>query len=87
MRKRMLQGLDALFRKYVPFVAGLWAALVVLDLVLVFVVFPSTRGSMWYGLAGTTVGCIIGMISIGILKALFHKSVIRGLDQQKGSNA
>ncbi len=87
MRKRMLQGLDALFRKYVLFVAALWAVFIVLDLVLAFVVFPSTRGSIWYGLAGTSVGCIVGMVSIGVLKMLFHKRVIRGLEHQKGSSA
>ncbi len=87
MRKRMLQGLDALFRKYVPFVAALWVALIGLDLLLAFVVFPSTRGSIWYGLVGTTGGCAIGVVLIGILKILFHKRVMRGLDHQKGSSA
>ena len=87
MRKRMLQGLDALFRKFVPFVAVLWAVFIMLHLVLILVVFPSTRGRIWYGLAGTTVGCIISMVSIGILKALFHNKVIRVLDRQKGSSA
>jgi hypothetical protein len=87
MRKRILQGLDEVFRKYVPFVAALWAAFVVLDLVLAFVVFPSTRGSIWNALAGTTVACIIGMVSIRTLKAFFHKRVMRALESQKGSSA
>ena len=87
MRKRMLQGLDSFFCKYVWFIATLWIAMVLLHLIFAFVVFPSTRGSIWYGLAGTTVGCIIGLVSIGVLKALFHRKVIRALDSQKGSGA
>jgi len=87
MRKGMLQGLDTLFRKYVPFVALLWAIFIGLDLLFAFVVFPSTRVSIWYGLAGTTAGCSIGFVSIGILKVLFHKRVMRELATRKGSSA
>ena len=87
MRKRMLQGLDTLFRKYVPLVLVLWGIFIGLDLLFGFVVFPSTRVSIWYALAGTTVGCGIGFVSIGILKVLFHKAVMRGLAAQKGSSA
>jgi hypothetical protein len=87
MRKRMLQGLDTLFRNYVPFVAVVWLLLMGLNLLFAFVVFPSARAGIWYGLAGTTVGCIIGAVPIGILKVLFHKRVMRGLVNQKGSIA
>jgi hypothetical protein len=87
MRKRMLQGLQLLFRRYIPFVAVVWLALILIDVFLAVVVFPSPRGGLWSGIAGTTVGCLIGMVFIGILKSLFHGRVARALDEEKGSHA
>jgi hypothetical protein len=59
-----------------------------LNLFLGFVVFPSGRkGNLWPSLGGTTGGCIIVLVIVAILKAVFHKRVIRALNVQKGPDA
>ena len=87
MRRRLLQGLNAFFKTYVLFIVMLWSFWILLDLVLGFVVFPTAKGGIWYIGLGGTLGCAIGFVGIGILKAFFHKRVIQSLDNQKGSDA
>jgi hypothetical protein len=42
---------------------------------------------MWYIGLGGTLGCLLGLFAVAILKAIFHKRVIQALDRQKGANA
>jgi len=83
----MLQGLDGLFRNYVPLFAVVWVAGIPVHFAVLVVLLPRARGRFWYGLAAWTVGCLIPMVLVGILKALFNQRVLRALGRQKGSGA
>ena len=83
----MLQGLDGLFRNYVPLFAVVWVAGIPVHFAVLVVLLPWARGSFWYGLAAWTVACLIPMVLVGILKALFNERVLRALGSQKGSSA
>ena len=87
MRRRMLQALDGLFRNYVPFFAVVWVVGIPVHFVVLVVLLPWARGSLWYGLAAWTVGCSICVVLVGILKALFHGRVVRALGYQRGLRA
>jgi hypothetical protein len=87
MRSRLLQGVHVLFAKYVRLIGALWLFWLLVDIVLGLVVFPDARSGVWHVGLGGTIGCAIGMASVGILKAIFHKRVIQALDTQKGPNA
>jgi hypothetical protein len=87
MRDRMLQNLDWFFRHYLGFVAALWVLWLALDLTLGLLVFPSASGGIWYIGLGGSAGCVLSLILICVVKALFHKRVIRAIESRKGSNA
>jgi hypothetical protein len=83
MRKLILEGIDRFFRAYVSTCVKVWLAFMVLDLMLAFVI-PSGGGSIWYPLAGTTGGAVIALLVTAVLKAAFHRKVMRALDNQRG---
>lgn len=87
MRNQMFHRIDAFFRHYLKFCAAMWVFYVLFHLVMALVVFPTIKSLIWYGLAGATIGCIAAMVLFGLLKALFHKKVLRALAAQKGPNA
>ena len=88
MRKQTLQTFDKIFRTYVRSTAVVWFGLMLLNLILGFVVFPSGReNNLWLALGGTTAGWIIVLFIVAVLKALFHKRVIQALAVQEGSDA
>lgn len=88
MRKQALQSLEKIFRTYVRTTAIMWLGLMLLNLLLAFVIFPSGRdGNLWPALGGTTGGCIIVLLVVAALKSVFHKRVIRALEDRKGSDA
>jgi hypothetical protein len=87
MRNRLLQGVHRFFTSYVWMIAGLWLFLMVTNIILGFVVFSEARGGTWYFMLGGTLGCVIGMIAVTILKLVFHKRVIRALETQNDSSA
>jgi hypothetical protein len=88
MHRQTLQTLDKIFRRYLRTIAIVWAGFMLLNLFLAFVVFPSGRdGNLWPALGGTTGGCIVVLLIVALLKAVFHKRVVRALNAQKGSGA
>jgi uncharacterized membrane protein len=88
MRKQTLQTVDKIFRTYVRATAIVWVGFMLLNLILAFVFFPSARdNNLWPALGGTTGGFIIVLLVVAVLKAVFHKRVIRALGDQRGSDA
>src|ERR1039457_3093969 len=87
MRNRLLHGVHAFFTNYVWMVLAIWVFWILLDVILGVVVFPEHQGGMWYIGLGGTLGCLLGLFAVAILKAIFHKRVIQVLDRQKGANA
>lgn len=63
----------------------MWLLCLLFHLLMAFVLFPTTRGSIGYGLAGSTLGGIAGIALIGLLKALFHKRVVSALARREES--
>lgn len=88
MRKQTLQAFDKIFQTYVRSTAIVWLGLMLLNLILAFVIFPSARqNNLWPALGGTTVGWIIVLLIVAALKALFHRRVMQALRDKKGPNA
>ena len=79
MRNRILQRAEWLLRNYVWFVAAAWAIFTLFPIVMGLVLFPTTQGSVWYFIAGSTLGCICALAFFGILKSLFYKRVVSAL--------
>jgi len=87
MRKRLLQGVNVFFTKHIWIIAVLWLVWMLVDIVLGLVVFPTARGGIWYVGLGGTLGFVICLAAVSVLRAIFHKRVIETLAHQKGSNA
>ena len=87
MRRRLIQGVDVFFTRYVWIIVSLWIVWILVDIILGLAVFPSERSGIWYVGLGGSIGFIIGMFLVAILKALFHKRIIQALDDRKGSHA
>jgi len=83
----MLQGLNVFFTKYPSFIAALWLIWVLTDVVFGLLVFPGTREGIWYIGLGGTLGCLVAVLVVWVLKALFHKKVSEALAAQRGPDA
>lgn len=87
MRNRLLQGVHTFFTSYVWMISGIWLFSTALNIILGLVIFPETYPFIWHVLAGTTLGYVIGMVAVTILKLVFNKQVVRTLRNQDGFDA
>jgi hypothetical protein len=88
MRKRLIEGLDSLFRHYVWLCLSPLGGCAIASVVAWFLWPETLRAGFVAMFAGGVIGTVLGLVLMRILKARFHPWVIAQLtSMQKGPSA
>lgn len=89
MRRRVLQCADEMFRAYPRFLGLTWLVSMFIYLVALALMMPWAKGRLRFAIVtwpiGWTVGLTLAISFLHIMKRLFHKSILRELNHQRGS--